>query len=487
VAAEASQVAGLTAVAGLVLRSLLPTLGISTMHSLAFVESATAAGASVVALLSVVVARMTRDRRLLMAGRAWAFFGLVVMPLTSVSDSGSAPGPWSAASAASTAVFLALFAHATWDYPVRWSHRRRLASAGTLGLALAVLAAVQVPVATLGRVAVDSADLTFVVGWALLAGRCVTRGMRRGEPVWWRSGFALGIVAAGQLVSVLDAADPAQGRTILHFPALRMLGLLALAAGLTRYTRRLVRDRRDREAERAEEAALAAHAQAQRSHEIRNVVSNLSAITALLAPSGSDLPQRAVSFDMNVAVADPGSIKEIVSSEFARLHSLLESSSAGHESAGAPVDRVLTRLVTLRRLTGSVITLRCPPGLLAALPAATLAQVVTNLLANCARHAPGAEIHVSARANDGICVIEVTDAGPGLLALQGETATTGSGLGLELSSRLIGDFGGTLQLMPAERFPSGTTARLCLPMVDGVDAGYPTDANDRSADLQMAR
>jgi two-component system OmpR family sensor kinase len=266
-----------------------------------------------------------------------------------------------------------------------------------------------------------------------------------------------------------------------------MLGLLALAAGLTGYTRRLVRDRRDREAERAEKAALAAHAQAQRSHEIRNVVSNLSAITALLAPSGSDLPQRAVGFDLNVAAADPGSIKEIVSSEFARLHSLLESSSAGHDSGGAPVDRVLTRLVTLRRLTGSVITLSCPPGLLAALPAATLAQVVTNLLANCARHAPGAEIHVSARANDGICVIEVADAGPGLLALQGETATTGSGLGLELSSRLIGDLGGTLQLMPAERFPSGTTARLCLPMVDGVEAGRPTDVHDRSADLQMAR
>jgi two-component system, OmpR family, sensor kinase len=485
VAAEAGQVVGLTAVAGFVLRSLLPTLGISTMHSLAFVESATAAGASVVALLSVVVARMTRDRRLLTAGRVWAFFGLVVMPLTSVSDSGNAPGPWSAASTASTAVFLALFAHATWDYPVRWSQRRRLVSAGTLGLGLAVLAAVQVPVAALGRMAVDSADLTFVVGWALLAGRCVSRGMRRGEPVWWRTGFALGIIAAGQVVAVLNGADPAGGGTILHFPALRMLGLLALAAGLTRYTRRLVRDRRDREAERAEKAALAAHAQAQRSHEIRNVVSNLSAITALLAPSGSDLPQRAVSFD--VAAADPGSIKEIVSSEFARLHSLLESSSAGHDSAGAPVDRVLTRLVTLRRLTGSVITLSCPPGLLAALPAATLAQVVTNLLANCARHARGAEIHVSARAIDGICVIEVTDAGPGLLALQGETATTGSGLGLELSSRLIGDFGGTLQLMPAERFPSGTTARLCLPMVDGVEAERPTDGNDRSADLQMAR
>jgi two-component system OmpR family sensor kinase len=112
-----------------------------------------------------------------------------------------------------------------------------------------------------------------------------------------------------------------------------------------------------------------------------------------------------------------------------------------------------------------VITLSCPPGLVAALPAATLAQVVTNLLANCARHAPGAEIRVTARGEKGVCLIEVADAGPGLLALQGETATTGSGLGLELSSQLVGDYSGSLQLMPATQFPSGTTARLCLPLV----------------------
>ena len=145
---------------------------------------------------------------------------------------------------------------------------------------------------------------------------------------------------------------------------------------------------------------------------------------------------------------------------------------------------MLTRLVTLRRLTGSVITLSCPPGLVAAVPAGTLAQVVTNLLANCARHAPGAEIHVSARPTPGACVIEVTDAGPGLRVLHGETATTGSGLGLELSSRLVSDFGGTLQLMPATRFPSGTTARLCLPLVDGGGADGPAGAEDRSADLE---
>jgi hypothetical protein len=73
------------------------------------------------------------------------------------------------------------------------------------------------------------------------------------------------------------------------------------------------------------------------------------------------------------------------------------------------------------------------------------------------------------------------------MALQGDTATTGSGLGLELSSQLVGDFGGTLQLLPATRFPSGTTARLSLSLVDGVEPGYPTAVNDRHAPLEVAR
>jgi two-component system OmpR family sensor kinase len=479
-AGEAGQVLGLTAVAGLVFGGLAPTLGISAMQSLAFLGSATAAAASVVALLSVLVAKMRADKRLLSIGRTWAFYGLVVMPLTAVNDTGRAPGLWSAASAASTAIFLLLFAHADWGFPMRRSRSPRFVWSGLLGLTLAVLAAVQLPVAALGPVALDSADLIFVTGWVLLTFRCIARGLRRAAPVWWRTGFGLGVIAAGEFLTVLNGAAPARGTDILQPPALRLLGVLVLAATLTWYTRQLVRDRETERAEEAAVAAVAAHAEAQRSHEIRNVLSNLSAITTLLDRPGDKRPQGGA----DVPVAAPGSIAGIISSEFARLHSLLESSSSAQESARAPVDRVLTRLVTLRRLTGSVITLSCPPALVAAVPAATLAQVLTNLLANCARHAPGAEIHVSARATPGAVVIEVTDAGPGLRALQGETATTGSGLGLELSSRLVDDFGGTLQLMPATRFPSGTTARLCLPLIDDADTDAPNWAEDRSAALE---
>jgi two-component system OmpR family sensor kinase len=472
-AVEAAQVLALTALAGVALGSLAPRQSMSTMQWLAFLAPTTAAPATVVALLSVVVPRMSGDRQLRAVGWAWGFYGVVVLPMGSVTEAGTAPHLWAATSAAATAVFLTWFALITWPLPFRWPRGVRLCVSGLLSAGFAVLAALRTSVATLGDVQVDSAGALFSLGWALLAYRCIRHGIRRGKPVWWRTGIGLGVIAAGQLLAALQGAS---GGSVLQFPALRLLGFLVIAVALVRYSREVVRDRRDREAERDERVARAEHAEAQRSHEIRTALSNLSAITTLLAPGENNPPRTA-----NHSTA-PGTLDEIITSEFARLHSLLENSSSAHDSAGTPVDRVLTRLVTLRRLTGSSITLSCPPGLVTAAPAATLAQVVTNLLANCARHAPGAEIHVSARTTPGACVIEVTDAGPGLRALQGETATTGSGLGLELSSQLVQEFGGTLQLMPATRFPTGTTARLCLPLVgDGRgDHGY----DPRSADLQ---
>jgi two-component system OmpR family sensor kinase len=470
-AIEALYVLAVTAVAGLALGSLVPRLGMSALQWLAFLASATAVPVSVVALLSLVMPRLSGDRRLRSVGWAWGFYAVVVLPLTSVNGTGAAPRLWPAISAAATVVFMTWFALLVWRLPGRWPRGVRLFMSWLLVALLAGLAAAQVPITIVGAAEVDSADLLITLGWPLLAYRCLRRGIRRQEPVWWRTGLGFGVIAAGQLLAVLEAPS---GGSILQFPALRLLGFLVIAVGLAGYGREVVRDRRDRDAERAEQAAVAAHVEAQRSHEIRNALSNLSAITSLLndpTAGETELPARA-----------PGSINEIVTSEFARLHDLLESASAAHDDAGTPVDRVLTRLVTLRRLTGSVITLSCPAGLVTAAPAATLAQVVTNLLANCARHAPGAEVHVSARTTPGACVIEVTDAGPGLRALQGETATTGSGLGLELSSQLVHEFGGTLQLMPATRFPTGTTARLCLPLLGAGDEDRPFSR--READLE---
>ena len=93
---------------------------------------------------------------------------------------------------------------------------------------------------------------------------------------------------------------------------------------------------------------------------------------------------------------------------------------------------MLAGLVALRRDAG--VSLSVAPDLQLRGDPAVLAQIVTNLLVNCARHAPGADVTVTARSGNGVVSIEVRDTGPGLPP-EGERVgdTPGSGLGLPIS------------------------------------------------------
>ena len=470
----------LTVLGGMGCAALLSTLDMSVVQMLELVQSATAAAAAIVALLCILSSRMGGHPQLLGVGQAWGFYGLAVMPLSSLSIAGVGQTLWSAAAAAAAAVFLVLFVSATRGSEVRWP-------GGWMLLAvLFLLAAASLPIVSRGLVGLRISNLIILMGWTLLACRCVMRGLRTGEPVWWRMGFGLGVIAAGHLLGIANNPGSAGDLVALKFPALRLLGFLLLVATLGSQFHQLNRERRGREVEQAEKTAVAEVAQAQRSHEIRNALSNLSAVTSLLTLSGTGGPQRSDGDDGLRPFTDPDSLTEMIGSEFARLQALLETSSASQDSAGAPVDLVITRLVTLRRVTGSIITLDCPTRLMAAIPSSTLAQVMTNLLANCTRHAPGAQIHVSARSTHGVCLIEVSDAGPGVAATLGAATTAGSGLGLALSSQLVADFGGTLKLHDTSLFDSGTTARLCLPLADGVAVPRRLTAIDGSHSTHKA-
>ena len=71
------------------------------------------------------------------------------------------------------------------------------------------------------------------------------------------------------------------------------------------------------------------------------------------------------------------------------------------------MEPVLAGLVALRRDAG--VTLSVAPDLQLRGDPAVLAQIVTNLLVNCARHAPGADVTVTARSGNGVVSIEVRD------------------------------------------------------------------------------
>jgi len=103
--------------------------------------------------------------------------------------------------------------------------------------------------------------------------------------------------------------------------------------------------------------------------------------------------------------------------------------------------------------------------------ATRLRQTFDNLLRNAMEAQPdGGEIIVSAKAEGGQLVIDISDAGPGVPTEQRSeifefgktTKASGSGIGLPLSQLIVESHGGSLDYQ--ERNGSGATFRVQLPM-----------------------
>ena len=127
---------------------------------------------------------------------------------------------------------------------------------------------------------------------------------------------------------------------------------------------------------RAQEAA------AERDHELRNGLAGLAGITHLLSDdTGSPDHER---------------LRHAVLAELGRLHAILDGGLPDAlPDVDYAVEPVLAGLVALR--ADARVTLSVAPDLHLRGDPAVLAQIVTNLLVNCARHAPGADVAVTAR------------------------------------------------------------------------------------------
>ena len=209
--------------------------------------------------------------------------------------------------------------------------------------------------------------------------------------------------------------------------------------------------------ERAQETA------AERDHELRNGLAGLAGITHLLSADGGS--------------QDHERLKHAVLAELGRLHAILDG---GLLAVGPIVDYavepVIAGLVALRAST--TVSFDVEPGLHATGDPAVLAQIVTNLLVNCAKHAPGAAVAVTARRRGNAVTVEVRDEGPGL-PQEGEWADTGpgTGLGLPISRRLAATQGGRLMLRTVTD-PRGCSAVLTLPVTHAPAEDEPvTDGN----------
>ena len=104
------------------------------------------------------------------------------------------------------------------------------------------------------------------------------------------------------------------------------------------------------------------------------------------------------------------------------------------------------------------------PGVTAAIDPAALTVVVHNLLANAFRHARANTVRLIVRLQDGDVVINVSDDGVGFsgarVASKRDALGSSGGLGLFVVERLLGRFGGTLDMQSVPGEGTACTVRL---------------------------
>ncbi len=134
---------------------------------------------------------------------------------------------------------------------------------------------------------------------------------------------------------------------------------------------------------------------------------------------------------------------------------------------------LLEQLVLIRRGNGTRIDLTVDQDLVVDMPQDAIAQVVTNILANCERHAPGAHVWVEAHRRGDTVRVRVQDDGPGIPPGQESevvrrgvrgSGSVGDGIGLAVCQDLLAAHGGRLRIAPNRPDRSGCTVLIDLPV-----------------------
>ncbi|MFP5023340.1 sensor histidine kinase [Pseudonocardia phyllosphaerae] len=492
--------------------------GIDLGQAVSILTLAAAGVGSAAAIVALVTGRLTEDPRPSWFGAALLLYGVVIMPISAlvVRNGGGV---------ARLAVLVMLLV----VYCMLLAALRPPARLGAWGgwvllvLALLLGGIVAAQEETPLVAALTYGPLVSIVaqtGWTVVAVLFLFDGYRRQSRVRSRLGLGMVVVAVSQLYRSVVPAEPIDGLT---YPALRLAGMAVVLSALLTLALRTVsrfQDDYSRSQEMTGDAARrlerATELAAERDHELKNGLAGLAGAAHLLSHDAQD-PETA-------------RMREAVLSELVRLRHMLENPLLAHAPgvatapvadpepvyvpaegdaelldfgplptadtqawvppepaaagngrangavpAQAPVhhvEPVLEQLVRLRAQAG--VTLEVEPGLPpVAAPEKVSRQVVTNLLENCRRHAPGAPVRVRAcSSGEGVVRIEVRDSGPGLPPGQEEIvlrrgvhdeSAGGSGLGLHISAQLAYEHQGDLVLRSADS-PRGCLAVLTLPV-----------------------
>lgn len=406
-------------------------------------------GAAVaVAILLGFGAWLGSDGRAVRIALAVAVYSTVVLHATTVGLD-SQPG-WAVVGEVALVAVLVLLASALRRDDVAPSGWR--ATVGVAGLIVAAAVTGALLRFELGAPVHDVAEVVIAATGAGIALALVVSGLRGDRPLLRRTGLALAALMVGRFVAVLgESADgvPPLVASVAALGGVMMLLVTAVPFAISSVSI-LWRQHEEWQAQLAA-AATAEEAAARRDHEMRNLVLGISgAANAIGARLDSDTGQH---------------LHAAASAELQRLREMLDArlpaggASARTAAVRAPVaavGAVLGDLAAVHRAGGATVSVRAEDELCAYIDRQALAQVVTNLLVNCARHAPGAPVRLRAARRGRLIRLEVCDDGPGLppgvdpaellRARERATSSSGLGLGLHISAELVGAYGGSLRL-----------------------------------------
>jgi signal transduction histidine kinase len=216
------------------------------------------------------------------------------------------------------------------------------------------------------------------------------------------------------------------------------------------------------------------------SHELKNPLSTLMLQVDLLRIALGAIPA------MSAGIGDAFAALRAVDGQVARIaelvRDLLDSSRIGHRrdlhaakiDLAALIDNLVSRLRPTGIAAGSEVLYERLPPIWGSWDAVRVEQILTNLLLNAFRHAPGSPVRVHVVALGSRVVVTVKDGGPGIPLDDLErvferfvrTSTArghGFGLGLWIARSLAEEHGGTLTVTSAPG--KGATFILDLPMV----------------------
>lgn len=440
--------------AGIVLALLVTVMGVTGLPAVrqaipprdaVMVLALAAVGVGVMsAVFAALLGRLIHDDRAVWVGVALALLSAVAVPASTLGVKAgqglSAIG--SAQLGAHAFVVVVLFVAV-----FRPELRRRCSGHRALVAGLAwvgVLATIGLQMPSLSEAVVGS----LAVGIAMTIGGVVA-GLLFAAVGWYahcesRSWIGLGclVIAVAYLQKLSPGLSPVSPE--VAYSTTRLLGMTLVMVGLGELAVRALKtiaEANDSQEEELRTARLHLRREAERAHEVRNGLAGLAGATGLLV-AGAD---------------DSAVLRAEVSAELARLGALLgpPSRDPNPESEQCAVEVLLREQLAPLRTAGMNVRLDVEPSLVVRGSRSMLAQVIANLLANCAAHAPGSPVRIQAARQTDTVLVRVSDYGPGIPEGAERTVfqpgargvrSTGQGLGLHICQKLVEASGGTIEI-----------------------------------------